>query len=670
MRLTLRTLLAWKDGVLPEAELRALGEKVTASPVAGPLLERIDEVVARPQVGAARTDARGLGGDPVSVARYLDNTLPDEQLEPFERICLESDIHLAEVASCHRILAGLGQEPTGLPPLDATTRARLLAALAQASAARPVDGGTVVVESAERGATATTRTPSRRGRVPWLAWGTAALALATVAALVGVLVTALSARPGAGAGRRPGQPDALAAAGGRAVAEPAAPVAAAPPLGTAVPTASEPSPPAVPETAPVPAEGAAPAVTVSVPVAPAAGAAAGGERPPGSDQPDAAAARASVTGTGALVWRPAGRGGEWTAVLPGAEIGAAADLVVPPGAEPAVTALGITVRPRPGSRCVITVDAAASPRLEVLFGGCVVTADRPDATLRIAVAGLEAMVGGSLAAGVEVEASRLLPDGADPATTVATVSGRITALGDGIRLSVAASGEGIQLEAGRTLAWDGADPGAATVVAVARPIVREDAARERLERSAAAALAARLAAGADLDAALTALAGSRRVEQRALAAHTGALLGRYDDLVDLLVADGPPRGLRDGQWEEVFAAAVPLALARGANAAAALRQAVGSRAPPGRGDLLWGLVTGPDPGADRATALAALVDLLDDETLVVRRAAYVQLCRLSVPTAADRARYQPDSPPERRRDGVAWWRRQVDRRPAGAAPRE
>lgn len=669
MRLTLRTLLAWKDGVLPEAELRALGEKVTASPVAGLLLERIDEVVARPQVGTARTDARGLGGDPVSVARYLDNTLPDEQLEPFERICLESDIHLAEVASCHRILAGLGQEPSGLPPLDATTRARLLAALAQTSAARPVDGGTVVVENAERGATATTRPLSRRGRVPWLAWGTAALALATVAALVGILVTALSARPGAGAGRRPGQPDALAAAGGGAVAEPAAPVAAAPPLGTAVPTAAEPPPPAVPETASVPAGDAATAVTVSVPVAPVAGAPAGGERPPGGDQAGAATAMASVTGTGALVWRPAGRGGEWTAVLPGAEIGAAADLVVPPGAEPAVTALGITVRPRPGSRCVITVDAAASPRLEVLFGGCVVTADRPDATLRIAAAGLEAMVGGSLAAGVEVEASRLLPTGADPATTVATVGGRLTALGDGIRLSVAAAGEGIQLEAGRTLAWDGADPGAAAV-AVARPVAREDAAGDRLERSAAAALAARLAAGDDLDVALTALAGSRRVEQRALAATTGALLGRYDDLVDLLVADGPPRGLRDRQWEELFAATVPLALARGANAAAALRQAVESRAPPGRGDLLWGLVTGPDPGADRETALEALVDLLDDETLVVRRAAYVQLCRLAVSTAADRARYQPDTPPERRRDGIAWWRRQVDRRPAGAAPRE
>jgi len=669
MRLTLRTLLAWKDRVLPEAELRALGEKVTASPVAGLLLERIDEVVARPQVGTARTDARGLGGDPLSVARYLDNTLPDEQLEPFERICLESDIHLAEVASCHRILAGLGQEPSGLPPLDATTRARLLAALAQASAARPVDGGTVVVENAERGATATTRPLSRRGRVPWLAWGTAALALATVAALVGILVTALSARPGAGAGRRPGQPDALAAAGGGAVAEPAAPVAAAPPLGTAVPTAAEPPPPAVPETASVPAGEAATAVTVSVPVAPVAGAPAGGERPPGGDQAGAATAMASVTGTGALVWRPAGRGGEWTAVLPGAEIGAAADLVVPPGAEPAVTALGITVRPRPGSRCVITVDAAASPRLEVLFGGCVVTADRPDATLRIAAAGLEAMVGGSLAAGVEVEASRLLPTGADPATTVATVGGRLTALGDGIRLSVADAGEGIQLEAGRTLAWDGADPGAAAM-AVARPVAREDAAGDRLERSAAAALAARLAAGDDLDAALTALAGSRRVEQRALAATTGALLGRYDDLVDLLVADGPPRGLRDGQWEELFAATVPLTLARGANAAAALRQAVESRAPPGRGDLLWGLVTGPDPGSDRETALEALVDLLDDETLVVRRAAYVQLCRLAVPTAADRARYQPDTPPERRRDGIAWWRRQVDRRPAGAAPRE
>ena len=41
MRLTLRTLLAWLDGVLPAEEQRELGEKVAAHQVATHLADRI-----------------------------------------------------------------------------------------------------------------------------------------------------------------------------------------------------------------------------------------------------------------------------------------------------------------------------------------------------------------------------------------------------------------------------------------------------------------------------------------------------------------------------------------------------------------------------------------------------------------------------------------------------
>ena len=41
MRLTLRTLLAWIDGILPAAEHDELGGKVALSPVAPKLVERI-----------------------------------------------------------------------------------------------------------------------------------------------------------------------------------------------------------------------------------------------------------------------------------------------------------------------------------------------------------------------------------------------------------------------------------------------------------------------------------------------------------------------------------------------------------------------------------------------------------------------------------------------------
>ena len=129
MRLTLRTLLAWLDNVLPAGEQKQLGEKVTASPVAQQLVDRIRLVVERPQVGAPRPDGRGLAADANSVAEYLDNTLEPERLEPLERICLESDMHLAEVAACHTLLAELAEDPSVVMPLDQAGRSRLLQAL-------------------------------------------------------------------------------------------------------------------------------------------------------------------------------------------------------------------------------------------------------------------------------------------------------------------------------------------------------------------------------------------------------------------------------------------------------------------------------------------------------------------------------------------------------------
>jgi hypothetical protein len=109
MRLTLRTLVAWLDDTLPPSEVRQIGQQVAESPFAQELVERIHKVTRRRRL-AIPTSTGADGTDPNLVASYLDNQLTPEQVADFEKRCLTSDVHLAEVASVHQILSLIGQK--------------------------------------------------------------------------------------------------------------------------------------------------------------------------------------------------------------------------------------------------------------------------------------------------------------------------------------------------------------------------------------------------------------------------------------------------------------------------------------------------------------------------------------------------------------------------------
>src|SRR5471030_2192233 len=117
IRLTLRTLLAYIDDTLEPDEARVLGKKVAESEEAQKIIERIKQATRRRGLGAPI--AVGNNDDdsnPNIVSEYLSDNLSPEQVGELEETCLDSDLHLAEVAACHQILTVVLTDPVRVPP--------------------------------------------------------------------------------------------------------------------------------------------------------------------------------------------------------------------------------------------------------------------------------------------------------------------------------------------------------------------------------------------------------------------------------------------------------------------------------------------------------------------------------------------------------------------------
>ncbi len=105
MRLTLRTLLAYRDGVLEPKDATALEAKLRESSTASQISQRIDQSISNPRLAPIPLDARDFGFDANQISEYLDDTILAEHIPEMERRCLENNALLSEVGSCHMILS-------------------------------------------------------------------------------------------------------------------------------------------------------------------------------------------------------------------------------------------------------------------------------------------------------------------------------------------------------------------------------------------------------------------------------------------------------------------------------------------------------------------------------------------------------------------------------------
>jgi len=130
MRLTLRTLLSYRDGVLPQKAHEELGLKFRESQTAQSLASRIDRSQTPPASLESELAQIEQTCSPNEVSEFLDGGMSLDRVFAMERKCIGSDAMLAELATVHTILArellGTSKNPSSEPTVAFLARLHAL----------------------------------------------------------------------------------------------------------------------------------------------------------------------------------------------------------------------------------------------------------------------------------------------------------------------------------------------------------------------------------------------------------------------------------------------------------------------------------------------------------------------------------------------------------------
>ena len=751
MRLTVRTLLAWRDRVLSEEDQRDLDEKVLSHDAAQEIEQRIERVLGNLDLPSPRVDAAGLSASANSMAEFLDNALSEECLGSFESNCIESDVQLCEAAECHQLLSEMLGQHELMAELTDEESQKLIDLTTKKSSLLAGQGGlTTDVENA-RAVRAELDTLALDSHVEESADVVpkpkkdklfAPIALVVAIAMLLLLISAFGVQLFRTFGdiqvqqqaAQPPVPSEFAFENNdrepkkdwnknQRTLEPDSPEERLPAkesdtssLGTAVgvkpqgtrvvPSQQPPVPPVPVEADTAFSEANAPnqsmvsnarvpqgtAMAIGSPLAPAstapplpsttienANALQNNVPMPAPDEPilgfleiDANIGRGAVLHRNRVSDRSELDG--WLTLPTESALGPYEEIQVPPGLSPVLDGGGVTVRMKPRTHAIFKFDSLQKPRIELLSGSIVIRSADDTAQMGIAAGGLNGIILSGLMGSVAIDVSKTPENVLAARQTRQSQIARVYALEKPVEWKQTQSGglpvarplrgipEAFQLAPKEILEWSETSPLEASrrktdafpIWAVSSRTI------SRLDKSASESLAEAITRPGPLLKSLIELADDSRIENRMIASETLALLGWYDQLVELLSA--PPRpgsGPSAEMWKQLEGESVPRALAD-ATQAFALKKSLRDHVSPEQGEVLIGLATRSLLSGARDSRTPKLIGLLEDENIIFRRYAIQWLRELYEESPTDMARYRADWSEKQLIEGAGWWQKRYD----------